>query len=316
MHLERNSGTRYLKTEVDLSNELKTPIRCPIRRFDLRGLGIDQESFLRDLAPSFERLAWDPYDVKREQISFLIKCFPDAQYRLKNFLHAYNSDKTDLRALTDLFDLLPDDKKREFERIRSYRRRSIARFVVTKRNTTLWHDEWHVIRTECNGFTQDVSQEDSRSIERIFDPTSSHVIEHPEFEKLIVGVARMVEDAEIEANCRPKRMTLTFHKMGLIALPGTESSNAPEGIHKDGADYIVSALVIERKGIIGGASIIYGPDKTTKLLDVILEPGQGIFQTDQNSTLWHDVTPIRVEDPTCEDGGVRNIFGFDIEVER
>lgn len=315
MHLERQSSIRYLKTEVDLSKELGMPIRCPIRFFDLQGLGIDQDRFLHDLRGAFHRLAWDMYDVKREQVFFLQDHYPDKLRRLQVFLARYFRDEAGLRDVADLLAPLPDKAKREFEKIRSYRRRSIARFVITKRDTPLWKDEWHVVRTECTGFTQDVVPDDPRVIERIFDPTSVSVVQHPEFQKLLIGVAEMVEDAEEEAYCRVRRMTLTFHKMGLTAAADTPSTNAPEGIHKDGADYIVSALVIERSGVDGGVSVIYGPDKKTKLLEVTLQPGQGLFQADQHSTLWHDVTPIQLKDPTTNEG-VRNIFGFDINVER
>jgi len=94
------------------------------------------------------------------------------------------------------------------------------------------------------------------------------------------------------------------------------ADNAPEGIHQDGADYIVSALVIERRNVQGGTSIIYGPDKQTIYLTVTLQPGQGIFQADQGSDLWHDVTPIVLELNSSGGEGVRNILGFDILIDR
>ena len=44
------------------------------------------------------------------------------------------------------------------------------------------------------------------------------------------------------------------------------ATNAPEGIHQDGADYIVSALVLERKNIKGGKALYTVKTKKPVLL--------------------------------------------------
>jgi hypothetical protein len=51
--------------------------------------------------------------------------------------------------------------------------------------------------------------------------------------------------------------------------------------------------VIERAGIVGGESIVYGPDKKTEYLRRTLQAGEGIFQADKGSELWHYVTSIQ-----------------------
>jgi len=88
----------------------------------------------------------------------------------------------------------------------------------------------------------------------------------------------------------------------------------PEGIHQDGADYIISGLVMEREGIVGGESTVYGPDRSTPYLRTVLQPGQGLFQADAGSPLWHGVSPIRVDPDSDQPEGHRSIFGFDIHV--
>jgi hypothetical protein len=89
-------------------------------------------------------------------------------------------------------------------------------------------------------------------------------------------------------------------------------TNAPEGIHQDGSDYIVSALVIERRGVVGGESIVLGPDKRTEYLRHTLQEGQGIFQADVGSPLWHWATPVRPAAPSSGEEAVRNILGYDV----
>jgi hypothetical protein len=100
--------------------------------------------------------------------------------------------------------------------------------------------------------------------------------------------------------------------MRTVARPGVSATNSPEGIHQDGADYIVSALVMERAGVTGGESRVYDSDKKTVLLRHTLLPGEGLFQVDAGSPLWHDVTPVVAQG----DGmGVRSLFGLDIRVQ-
>ncbi|MDO8599187.1 MAG: 2OG-Fe dioxygenase family protein, partial [bacterium] len=146
---------------------------------------------------------------------------------------------------------------------------------------------------------------------------------HREFQRLIVAVAEMVEDAETEAGRRVHGMTATFHQMGLEVLAdGVAPTMAPEGVHRDGADYIVSALVMERDDVEGGTSTVLSPDKAKTLLTVTLAPGQGIFQADalrslpESQQLWHNVTPVTLRDSDDDQRGSRNIFGFDVVLYR
>jgi len=109
------------------------------------------------------------------------------------------------------------------------------------------------------------------------------------------------------------KITTSIHLMGLIARNVKKVCNAPEGIHQDGANYIVSALVIERKNVQGGTSVIYGPDKREILYSRELQEGEGIFQADMHSPLWHYVTPISKVDK--DQPGHRYIIGLDFSVE-
>ncbi|MDO8622037.1 MAG: 2OG-Fe dioxygenase family protein [bacterium] len=317
------SGFTYVTTEVEIAAEHGIAVPAPIRVFDLDGIGIDRARFLGDLTQSFRQLAWDAYDAKREQVAFLLRNFPEHAERLKDFRLRYYAGQTTLAELRDLFRQLEHDALRKFERIRSYRRRSIAKFEVIKADDDIWSDQWHVAQQDCHGFSQNVSADDPRAIVRVFDPTALTVVGHREFQRLIVAVAEMVEDAETEAGRRVHGMTATFHQMGLEVLAdGVAPTMAPEGVHRDGADYIVSALVMERDDVEGGTSTVLSPDKAKTLLTVTLAPGQGIFQADalrslpEAEQLWHNVTPVTLRDSDDDQRGSRNIFGFDVVLYR
>ena len=171
--MERQSGIRYVLTEEEIARARGVVITHPIRVFNLEGIGVHPERFLRDLAPSFQRLSWDLYDVKREQVAFLRERFPADAPWFDRFLPSYFAQEGNVIDLIPYFRRLPTQDQIRFERIRSYRRRSIARFHLTNRATGNWDAQWHVVRTECHGFTQEVGGSDPRTIERIFDPTAA-----------------------------------------------------------------------------------------------------------------------------------------------
>lgn len=105
---------------------------------------------------------------------------------------------------------------------------------------------------------------------------------------------------------------MTARQVSVFTDKSRYGDNSPEGIHQDGAGYIVSALVVERKGITGGMSYIFGPDKKTKYFAKTLQQGEGLFQADKGSTLWHTVTKIKPD--KNHSSGFRNIIGFDINI--
>ncbi len=157
MHRTRQSGIKYLQTEVDLTARLSMPIRSPIRVFNLEGLGIDPEAFISELGMSFEELGWDEYTVAERRVRMLIERFPEERTRLKAFLQVYYRDGDDaLERVVDLLRKLSPRDRSTFDNIRSYRRRSIATFVVTNRFTATWEHQWHVEQTFIEAFEQDV----------------------------------------------------------------------------------------------------------------------------------------------------------------
>jgi hypothetical protein len=108
-------------------------------------------------------------------------------------------------------------------------------------------------------------------------------------------------------------MTVCVHFTQIIASPNNTATNSPEGIHQDGMDYVVSALVIDRENVSGGKSIIFSANDAGKVLfETTLKPGHGIFQPDKGTDLWHIVEPITALDKTRP--AYRSTIGFDFEL--
>jgi hypothetical protein len=142
------------------------------------------------------------------------------------------------------------------------------------------------------------------------------VTQHPEFQKLLGGIAGKV--AQFEK--RKVSMRITVHQVQSLVYRTQPGDNAPEGTHQDGADYIISALVIEERGIRGAMSKVYFRDPVSKeetmLLRHDLKVGEAIFQADKGTPLWHDVSPMSLVEGSPYKVGSRSILGFDIQLVR
>ncbi|MBI2639685.1 MAG: 2OG-Fe dioxygenase family protein [Candidatus Sungbacteria bacterium] len=298
----------YLADEAALSAKLGSPIGHPVRMFDLGGLGVNRERFISELAPTFSLLSWDEYDVKRDQVAYLTQRFFHEKSRLDALLPEYYAGRKGLEDVGDLIVRLSQGERWVLERIRPRRKRAIARLLFDREPSM--PAGWRITRRPADSFSQNVESGDARSFTRAFKEISEMVTGHPDFQHLLGCVAEMIREV------RPavKTLSAAVHQVSIFADADGEGTNAPEGIHQDGADYIISALVVERDGVIGGESIVYGPDKKTEYLRACLQPGQGLFQQDRNSPLWHDVTSVQDDPKTPPTYGKRSIFGFDIDV--
>lgn len=296
---------QYIMDEKQIAQTVGKPIGYPIRLFDLNGLGIDQERFLRFLRPTYESLPWDYYDVKREQIAFLSKIYPRSSDRLNDHLIDYYKDSVGLNGLNDLIDGLSPEKRVLFQDITPYRKRCAARFRAALPDSGV-----EITRLPLGAFSQKTGTDDVRALERIFAELPEAVANDPQFLRLIETLASLVKEIRSEA----KSLDVTAHQVRIVARHRRAGDNAPEGVHQDGADYIVSAIVINKQGIRGGISTVYGSDKKTPYLQVSLAPGQGIFQADSGSPFWHDVTPIELDPKSSGEEGFRDMIGFDMKI--
>jgi len=103
-----------------------------------------------------------------------------------------------------------------------------------------------------------------------------------------------------------KEVDIHLHQIRQTSYSGISAHNSPEGIHRDGCDYIVSAMVIMRNNVLGGESIIYDKNKMINY-KTILDDQEGLYQEDMKQ--WHYVTPIETIGKVL---GFRDILGVDI----
>ena len=276
-----------------------------VRVFSLEELGISTNKLINLISPYLKSLEWDYYDVRREQLTLIHFAFPDILEETKEKMHEYYSGETSFETLSCFYNLLPKRQQEAFHQMKPYRRRAVSNFKIS-RNAS---QEWSIEHAAQEGISQNLSGNDYRKIKRRFPEINSEITNNEEFQRIVKKVVEMVQNEEPDA----AELKITCWLTSIVATTQQVASNAPEGIHQDGADYIVSALVLERENILGGESKIYGEDKQTQYLSITLQPGQGIFQPDDGSIFWHDVTPIQVKDESKYEG-VRSTLGFDVYI--
>lgn len=95
------------------------------------------------------------------------------------------------------------------------------------------------------------------------------------------------------------------HQVRVVARPNVEGHPTPEGIHKDGAEF-VTVHIAELENIEGGDVSIFDDEKNPLVsfrLDHVLD--SYLFH---DRMLWHAASPVR---PAEGDWGVRSILTFD-----
>lgn len=75
-----------------------------------------------------------------------------------------------------------------------------------------------------------------------------------------------------------------------VETNGAPASAAPEGVHRDGHDFI-AIISVRRQNIEGGINSIYGEHKELLLTTLLSNPFDTLLINDR--TTFHDVTPIQ-----------------------
>ncbi len=297
-------------TEKEISAWTSAPVFSPILCADLNYLAIDTTTFIDFFQDSFIQMPFDYYDVKRKQWELLPadiqktqlaafkEYYLDNQANLEDFTNQLGVDKTVQNALAA---------------IEPWRRRSVCAFEL------IMGKEIKIQRIFPEGFEQALDATDIRSLPRVFQETKSELVENDLFFDLLQSIAQYAQ--EITPHVAIEKMQITAHFMSVKARKGVPGNNSPEGVHEDGADFIISALVINRANMLGGKSQVFEKMEDGKMVNLFereLQPGEFLFQADTGeekhygNDLWHYITPFYVKPPVEE--AWRDIIGLDIAI--
>jgi hypothetical protein len=94
------------------------------------------------------------------------------------------------------------------------------------------------------------------------------------------------------APCNDWRIEL--HQFRIEAHEQPDSLPTPEGRHRDGASFVMMVM-IERKNVVGGNTIVYGLDGDRLDEFVLSDPLDATFVNDEK--IFHEVSPISLLEP-------------------
>jgi hypothetical protein len=273
--------------------------RCAPRLFRMEQLGL-APSFLDLLAEQADHLPWDTWDVARRRRQMLERYRSILDTNQRALLDSCAGDAAD-PSWAALLGALPCVLREALLRFRPHRRRSLRKYRLSRHATRCWQLQPLADRR----FEQPAV--DGRTPVRDFAAMPLALTYHPDMLRFVSGVAETIHD-----QCGAIALEMAVHQMLTLADGDSAVDPAPEGLHQDGADYIVSALVVRRRGVLGGTSRVLRGTAGAVLLERDLQEGEGIFQPDAGSPLWHEVSPIRVA--AAGHPGQRMILGIDAHV--
>lgn len=297
-------------TEKEISSWTSAPIFSPILCAALDFFEIDTSAFIEHFKDSFQAMPYDFYDVKRKQWELLPAEVQEGHFDA--FKDYYLDNEASMVSFFEQLQL-GEGLKQQLINIQAWRRRSVCTFELTMENPIT------IKRIYPEGFEQALGKTDIRSLPRIFAETNSALVEHDLFYSFLKAAAQYAQ--QITPHVAIKKLQMTAHFMSVKAQQGIPGNNAPEGAHEDGADFIVSALVINRSNIQGGKSQVFEKMPDGALVNIFereLQAGEFLFQADTGeekhygNDLWHYVTPFYVEGPHEE--AWRDIIGLDLSI--
>jgi len=173
-------------------------------------------------------------------------------------------------------DLLLDEYMRGGGTYRYRRYSQLELSVPTGEMTLLPHQPYEqsaMINTLNGGF------------KRHFDPVEQSFLDNPFF----VGLMRWMGE-NYTAACGHDTWNIKLHPYRIIATEGA-GEPSPEGLHRDGVDYICS-FMIRKCNVRGGETTITDADRNEKCRFTLEMPGD-IMIGDDHATM-HGVSPIEI----------------------
>ncbi|NMO50537.1 2OG-Fe dioxygenase family protein [Actinoplanes sp. TBRC 11911] len=121
-------------------------------------------------------------------------------------------------------------------------------------------------------------------IERWYQPFEPDAAGSP----ILAGLVRCAVSV-LDAAAGPGSWRLRSFQNRIYARSGALGKPTPEGVHRDGVDYVV-ALLVDRVNVKGGDSSLYTPDRERLTTITLAQPGELILNDDEATR--HGVRPL------------------------
>lgn len=207
-------------------------------------------------------------------------CFVDAA-RMHGLLAAFGS-LADWQAFADSWNDLAPDRYLEQVGRRRRRRYAVYRAMLDGGIVRAPHQP-HYQSSDYNNLQGD--------IERWFDPIDAAVGDSATMYTLL-GFCR-----DLFGRLSPDTGTwhIEVHQFRIEARPGDPGEPTPEGVHRDGVDYVM-VLMIDRQNIASGTTTIHTADGTQLGRFTLTSAFDAALVDD--ARVYHGVTPVTPLDPS------------------
>lgn len=174
-----------------------------------------------------------------------------------------------------------------------YRTRKHATFTVNNSDKIIQKNKYipHFQMIEYNSL--------NGGIARHFTEIGRKTIENPIFQNLLQFAYFTFSELKSE------NWFIEAHQFRIEAKPNNLGKPTPEGIHRDGVDFVLMAL-INRQNIQGGFTRIYNLDKTLKT-EFMLENFLELALVDDHK-VYHSVTETMVNSIEHSKFGIRDVL--------
>ncbi|HEX3865066.1 MAG TPA: 2OG-Fe dioxygenase family protein [Stellaceae bacterium] len=166
-----------------------------------------------------------------------------------------------------------------------YRRRRFACFRASDRGITRKPHQPHYQSRDYNPL--------NGGVQRWFDPVTEEIGAHPAL-RAILETCHSLFDRLTPAALRPPSWHVEIHQFRIEAQPGQVGQPTPEGMHRDGVDWVL-VLLVDRVNISSGETSI-GDHAKVPLGSFTLTDPLDSAVTDDNR-VYHGVTPVAPLDP-------------------
>jgi hypothetical protein len=166
-----------------------------------------------------------------------------------------------------------------------YRRRRYAAFSASAAGIRRKPHQPHYQSRDYNAL--------NGGIARWFEPVRDDVAAHPALQSIVQASAELFT-ACTPAETRPEAWHVELHQFRIEAQAGMAGKPTPEGMHRDGVDWVL-VLLVARENVASGETSIHDMHKRLLGSFTLSEPLEAALVDDDR--VYHGVTPVEPIDP-------------------
>ena len=169
-----------------------------------------------------------------------------------------------------------------------YRRRRHAAFSVSAAGVRRKPNQPHYQSRDYNAL--------NGGIARWFEPVTPEIGAHPAMlAALQAGFG--IFNTCTRPDARPGSWHVEVHQFRIETRPGERGKPTPEGLHRDGVDWVM-VLLVRRQNVASGETSIHDLQKNLLGSFILADPMEAALVDDDR--VYHGVTPVEPIDPAAD----------------